>query len=82
MSGESRDTHRRVRLFRYGRNEVVRTPREYELPRDEAILRKEGDRLILEPAPSRSILAVLADLEPLDEDFPLIDEIPPEAVDL
>jgi antitoxin VapB len=45
-------------------------------------MRKEGDRLVIEPAPPRSLLAVLASLEPLDEEFPAIDELPPTLVDL
>lgn len=73
---------RHVRLFRNGRNQAVRIPREFELPGEDAILRKEGDRLILEPVRRRSLLALLATLEPLDEDFPEIDDPPPEPVDL
>ncbi|MBI2241992.1 MAG: AbrB/MazE/SpoVT family DNA-binding domain-containing protein [Magnetospirillum gryphiswaldense] len=73
---------RHVRLFRNGRNQAVRIPREFELPGDEAILRKDGDRLILEATPKKSLLAVLASLEPLDEDFPEIADLPPEPVDL
>lgn len=40
---------RRVKLFRNGRNQAVRIPREFELSGDEAILRREGERLIIEP---------------------------------
>jgi antitoxin VapB len=29
---------------------VVRIPREFELPDEEEIMRKEGERLIIEPA--------------------------------
>lgn len=81
MPGDTEHT-RRVRLFRNGRNQAVRIPREYELPGDEAIMRREGNRLILEPAPPRSLLAVLTELEPLGEDFPPIEDRPPEDVDL
>jgi antitoxin VapB len=38
---------RRVRLIRNGRNQAVRIPREYETPGEEAVLRRDGDRLIL-----------------------------------
>jgi antitoxin VapB len=38
-------------------------------------MRKEGDRLIIEPAAPRSLLAILATLEPLDEDFPPIADL-------
>ena len=46
-------TERHVRLFRNGRNQAVRIPREFELEGDEAIMRKEGGRLILEPIRKR-----------------------------
>ncbi len=72
---------RRVKLFRNGRNQAVRIPREFEIPGEDAIMRKEGDRLVIEPVPPRSLLAVLASLEPLDEDFPPIDELPHQPVD-
>lgn len=73
---------RLVKLFTNGRNQAVRIPREFELPGQEAIMRKEGDRLIIEPAPPRSLLQVLATLEPLDDDFPAINELPLDPVDL
>jgi len=67
-------SERHVRLFRNGRNQAVRIPREYELEGDEAIMRKEGDRLIVEPVRKGRLLSLLASLKPLDEDFPDIDE--------
>jgi antitoxin VapB len=68
---------RHVKLFKNGRNQAVRIPREFELPGEDAIMRKEGERLIIEPAPPKSLLAVLAILAPLDEDFPKISDRPP-----
>lgn len=73
---------RRVKLFKNGRNQAVRIPREFELPGDEAVMRKEGGRLIIEPAQPKSLLAVLATLEPLDEEFPQIPDLPADPVDL
>jgi antitoxin VapB len=72
---------RTVKLFRNGRNQAVRIPREFELPGDEAVLTKDGDHLILEPAPKRGLLAYLAEMEPLDEDFGPIEDLPAEPVD-
>ena len=68
------ETERRVRLFRNGRNQAVRIPREFELEGDEAILRKEGDRLVIEPIRKGRLLTLLAGLEPLDETFPDVDD--------
>ena len=73
---------RHVKLFKNGRNQAVRIPREFEFPGKEAVIRKEGGRLIIEPAPSKSLLAVLSTLKPLDEDFPPINDTPPTPVDL
>jgi len=75
-------TERRVKLFRNGRNQAVRIPREFELPGEDAVMRKEGDRIVIEVAPPTSLLALLATWEPIDEDFPPIDDLPPEPVDL
>lgn len=73
---------RRVRLFRNGRNQALRIPRELELPGDEAIVRRDGDRLIIEPVEKRGLLALLATLEPIeeciadpDEGLPPLDDI-------
>lgn len=74
-------TERRVRIFRNGRNQAVRIPREFELPGDEAIMRREGGRLIIEPASPGSLLALLATLEPIEEDVEMSPDRPPEPVD-
>jgi len=76
----SRERH--VKLFKNGRNQAVRIPREFELPGEDAIMRKEGEKLIIEPAPPKSLLALLATLSPLDEDFPPIDDPAPDPVEL
>ncbi len=73
---------RQVRLFRNGRNQAVRIPRDFELPGNDAVMRKEGERLIVEPAPRKSLLALLATLKPLDGDFPELVDMPPRAVKL
>lgn len=72
---------RHVKLFRNGRNQAVRIPREFELPGTDAILRKEGERLIIEPMPPKSLLAVLDQLAMLDEDFPAFEDGPAAPVD-
>ena len=63
-----------VRLFRNGRNQAVRIPKHFELDGDEAIIRKEGNRLILEPVKKGGLLALLEKLKPLSDAFPDIDE--------
>ena len=78
MNHQMPKLERHVRLFRNGRNQALRIPRDLELEGDEAILRKEGDRLIVEPVRKGRLLALLSTMEPLDESFPDIDaELPP-----
>ncbi|SBP86640.1 MULTISPECIES: AbrB/MazE/SpoVT family DNA-binding domain-containing protein [Thiomonas] len=64
---------RHVRLFRNGRNQAVRIPRDMELPTRDAVIRREGARLIIEPLPVLGLLATLADLPDLAEPFPDVD---------
>ncbi len=74
---------RHVSLFRNGSNQAVRIPREFELAGNEAIMRREGNRLIIEALPVKHpLLAVLETLQPLEEDFPEIEQepIPDEAI--
>jgi antitoxin VapB len=73
---------RHVKLFKNGRNQAVRIPREFELPGEDAIIRKEGERLIIEPTPPKSLLALLATLAPVEEDFPPIPDLTPDPVEL
>jgi len=75
---------RHVRFFRNGRNQAVRIPVEFEMPGEEAVMRKEGDRLVIEPVKKTDLLEWLATIEPWDGDFPEldIDELPPRDIDL
>lgn len=71
---------RHVKLFKNGRSQAARIPREFELPGEDAIMRKEGSRMIIEPAPTRSLVDLLSKLPPIDEDFGPIDDPAPELV--
>ena len=75
-------TERHVRLFRNGRNQALRIPREYELEGKEAIIHKDGDRLIIEPVKKATLLELLASWGPLTEDFPEIIDPPVEAEEI
>lgn len=69
---------RHIRLFRNGRNQALRIPREWELEGEEATIYRDGDRLIVEPIRKGGLLGLLENLEPLDVPFPDIDEtLPP-----
>lgn len=60
----------------------MRIPREFELEGDEAIIRKEGSRLIIEPVQKDGLLSVLAKLVPIEEDFADVDESLPALDDV
>jgi antitoxin VapB len=66
-------------LFRNGRSQAVRIPKEFEFEGDAVRITKDGSRLILEPivAPPR-LLAVLAELGPVEHELPDVDDgLPP-----
>lgn len=68
---------RRVRLFRNGRNQAVRIPVEFELPGNEAIVHRDGDRLVIEPLRKRGLVALLKSMKPVNKDFPdIADPVP------
>jgi antitoxin VapB len=73
---------RKVKLFKNGRNQAVRIPREFELPGEDAVMRKDGDRLIIEAVPPQSLVALLKTLKPIDEDFAPVADPQPEPADL
>ena len=65
---------RHVGLFRNGGNLAVGIPVEFELPGDEAVMHRDGDRLVIEPVRQRGLVALLKTMKPLEEGFPEIDD--------
>ena len=68
---------RAVKLFRNGANQAVRIPKEFELPGVDAVMYREGGKLIIEtPRPpfekgsAAALLALLNTMEPIGEEFP------------
>jgi antitoxin VapB len=43
-----------AKLFRNGRSQAVRLPKEYRFPGDEVRIRREGDAVVLEPLHGKS----------------------------
>ena len=83
---------RRISIFRNGRSQAVRIPKEFELPGKEALIRRDGNRLVIEPSegavpverqdlPLGEWLATL-DVLPHEDRLPEIDDYPPEPVAL
>jgi len=79
MPSDSSSPARYAALFRNGRNQAVRIPKEFELDGDRVRISKDGARLILEPVvASKRLTAVLAELGPIDVDLPDVDaDLPP-----
>jgi antitoxin VapB len=76
---------RHVRLFRNGANQAVRIPKEFEFSANEAVMRKVGNSLVIEPVPPSlpergSLAAMLLALEeirrlgPYENEFPNVDD--------
>ncbi len=65
---------RRVRLFRSGRSQAVRIPRDFEIDGAEAVIWRDGDRLVIEPVGKGRLLDLLARLPPLPDEFPDVDD--------
>ncbi len=68
---------RAVKLFRNGANQAVRIPKEFELPGVDAIIYRDGNKLIIEPQKPKlekgsaaALLALLNTMEPIDDEFP------------
>ena len=74
---------RAVKLFRNGANQAVRIPKEFELPGVNALIHREGKRLIIEPAPDKPAKGTIGALAqalremtlegPIEEEFPDLD---------
>ena len=72
-----------ARLFRNGRNQALRIPREFELAAEEVIIYREDDRLVVEPVKRTLALAeALSRLAPLDEEFPTVADPPVDPEDI
>jgi antitoxin VapB len=67
-----------VRITQDGDHQVVHLPSGVAAPAD-AVVRQEGDRLIIEragPSHRQRLLDKLASLEPIEEDFASVDDLP------
>ena len=81
---------RSARLFRNGRSQAVRIPKEYEFESSHVTIRRDGpDRLVIERDPpektGRSLVEYLQSLQPIDdawEDPTDDDLLPLDEIDL
>jgi len=63
-----------VKLIQEGNTQTLPIPPELNLDTTEVTIRQENGKLIIEPYQNKSLLEVLSTLEPLDEEFPDVDE--------
>jgi len=79
MAHAQQSTSKEARLFRNNRSQAVRIPVEFELPGERVLISREGDKLIIEPVRENTgLLELLSSWEPLDVDFPEIEDKPVE----
>lgn len=77
-SSTSPSSGRHAALFRNGRNQAVRIPRELEMEGTQVLIRKEGDSLILTPVRAQSLRDLLASWAPMEDTLPDTDDPPPQ----
>ena len=65
---------RQISLSKKGEEQVLLIPQDFALSGTEVLLRQEGDRLIIEPICSTSLLDMLNTLPDIADNFPDIDE--------
>jgi antitoxin VapB len=67
---------KKVQLVQTGPAQMVEMPPEFAMPGDAVLMHQEGKRLILQPIPPSKggLLALLATLDPIEEEFPDVDE--------
>ena len=73
---------RHVRLFKNGRSQAVRIPRDFELQGNEVLMHREGMRLIIEPIASLSLVQLFAQWQPMNDGLPDTPDQEPEPVEL
>ncbi len=73
---------RRIKLHKIRGAQCLLIPPEFSIRGDQAFVRKQGARLIIEPAKPPSLLGLLAILPPLNEDVREIPDPPPRTASL
>jgi antitoxin VapB len=70
---------RHVKIETDAEGQFIQIPPEFEPLGDDLIMRRERNKLVIEPAPAtkQSLLDLLETLEPLDEEFPPIEDAKP-----
>ncbi len=67
---------RKISLFRNGRSQALRIPKEFEFPGKDVLVRKVGKRLIIEENEPSDLIEWLKTLKPIDEKIGTIEDLP------
>ena len=68
------NTEYHTQLVRDGNRQTLQIPQELFLLTKEVSIRKQGEKLIIEPYLQKTLLEILATWDDIDEEFPNIDE--------
>jgi antitoxin VapB len=66
-----------TKVFRNGRSQAVRIPKEFRFDCDEVVIERRGGAIVLTPR-AKSWKGFFARLVPLSDDFTIPDDPPPE----
>jgi antitoxin VapB len=73
-----------AKVFKNGRSQAVRIPKEFRLDTDEVLIERKGKQLVLTPRVARrwrTWAEYFANLDPLPDDFPdYIPDPPPKPI--
>ncbi|MBU6373696.1 MAG: AbrB/MazE/SpoVT family DNA-binding domain-containing protein [Alphaproteobacteria bacterium] len=75
-----RGRNRTAKLIRIGRRRALPIPADFATTADEVSLQRQGHRLLVDERPRASLLAYLANLDPIEDDFAPVDDAPPSPV--
>jgi antitoxin VapB len=64
----------RTQLIHEGNYQTLQLPQELFLLTKDVSIRKEGEKLIIEPCYQKTLLEILVTLDDIDEEFPNVDE--------
>lgn len=67
----------KAKLFRHGRSQAVRLPKEFRFEGEEVYVRRVGDEVILSMRPRAAMRSLVEALDEFDDGFEMVREQPP-----
>jgi antitoxin VapB len=75
-------TRQTIKIVRQGERQTIQLPPEFEFDDEELVLYKDGDTIVIRTLKSLSLIEYLDTLEPLEEEFPEVEDLPIDDVDI